>query len=295
VKFSVIIATKDRATLLDGALASLAAQHSAPPMQVIVVDNGSTDDTKAVAEKHGATYVYEPVPNRGAARNRGIASATGEIVLFIDDDVVLPPGFIAAHARAHESTPEPRAVSGPIINVPNAQARPKPGFRNFSNAFFCTCNVSVPTAALTSVGGFDEQFELYGWEDTELGVRLRDSNVGRGFAWDAYLWHIKPPANDTLEAALAKTIEKARMAARFVSKAPTPRAKLATGAYTFNFLRARALAPRISQPFFAGLASGIGVPTPIARFARERLLDSVYADELRAALARESSPLDGHR
>jgi glycosyltransferase involved in cell wall biosynthesis len=289
VKFSVIVATKDRAALLDGALASLAAQHSAPPMQVIVVDNGSTDGTKAVAEKHGATYIYEPVPNRGAARNRGIAAATGEIVLFIDDDVVLPPGFIAAHAHAHETTPHARAVSGPIINVPTPQTRTKPDFRNFSNAFFCTCNVSIPTAALTGVGGFDEQFELYGWEDTELGVRLRAANVGRGFAWDAYLWHIKPPANDTLDAALAKTIEKARMAARFVSKAPTSRAKFATGAYALNLLRARALAPRAAQPFFAGLASAANVPKPIAQFARDRLLDSVYVDELRTALARERS------
>jgi GT2 family glycosyltransferase len=287
VKISVIIATKDRAALLDGALASLAAQHSAPPVEVIVVDNGSTDGTKSVTEKHGAVYIYEAMPNRGAARNRGIGAATGEIILFIDDDVVLPSGFVAAHAHAHEAALAPRAVSGPIINVPSAQSRTKANFRHFSNAFFCTCNVSIPTSALRAVGGFDERFELYGWEDTELGLRLRGNGVGRSFAWDAYLWHIKPPENDTLEAALAKTIEKARMAARFVTKAPTPRAKLATGAYAFNLLRARALAPRAAQPLFAGLASGAGVPGPIARFARDRLLDSVYVDELRAALARD--------
>jgi len=288
MKFSVIIATKDRASLLDGALTSLAAQVNPPELQTIVVDNGSTDATRSIAEKHGATYIFEPIPNRGAARNRGIAAATGAIVLFIDDDVILPPHFLAAHANAHADQIFPRVVAGPIINVPDTQTRPTPAFINYSGAFFCTCNVSVRKSALDSVGGFDEQFDFYGWEDTELGVRLRSFDVGWYFAWDAYLWHIKPPAHDTLDAALAKTIEKARMAARFVRKSPTSRAKLATGAYAFNLLRAKALAPRLAQPLFAGIASSAKVPAALAAFARGRLLDSVYVDEL----ARE---LDNHQ
>ena len=289
MRFSVIIATKDRAALLDGALASLARQEHALDLEVIVVDNGSSDATKAVAERHGVVYVYEPQPNRGKARNRGVAVAAGSVVLFVDDDVVLPPDFLAAHARAHAASRFPLVVSGPIINVPSAQERPTPAIVNYSAAFFCTCNVSVRAASLAAVGGFDEAFELYGWEDTELGVRLRDFDVRRAFAWDAYLWHIKPPELDTLDAALTKTIEKARMAARFVLKAPTQRAKLATGAYRFNLLRAKALAPRFAQPFFAGIATSAGVPSAIANFARGRLLDSVYVDELTTSLAKRDA------
>jgi glycosyltransferase involved in cell wall biosynthesis len=285
VLISIVIATKDRAALLDGALASIAAQANAPERQVIVVDNASTDATPAIARKHGATYLYEPQPNRGKARNRGIAAATGSVVLFIDDDVVLPPHFLAAHAQAHDASLFPLVVSGPILNVPSADERPKPGPANFSNAFFCTCNVSVRKASLDAVGGFDESFDLYGWEDTELGLRLRAFDVRRTFAWDAYLWHIKPPTTETLDAALAKTIEKARMAARFVRKAPTARTKLATGAYAFNLLRAKALAPRAAQPLFAGIASSPNVPPALASFARGLLLDSVYVDELTHALA----------
>ena len=284
MKISVVIATRNRANLLDGALESLRAQLGAPDVEAVVVDNGSSDDTRAVAERHGATYVFEAQPNRAAARNAGIAAATGEIVLFIDDDVVLPPYFVAAHARAHAAEIFPIVVTGPIVNVSSAGLRPVPTFVNASNAYFCTCNASVPRSALESVGGFDESFDKYGWEDTELGVRLRKFDVRRRFVWEAYLWHIKPPETETLEAALAKTIEKARMAAKFVRKDPSRRAKLATGAYAANRLRARVLAPRAVHEWLAGVATSERVPAPLARVARELVLDGVYVDELERAL-----------
>jgi glycosyltransferase involved in cell wall biosynthesis len=287
MKISVIIATKDRAARLDAALASLRLQGTTPETEIVVVDNGSLDETRGVAEKHGARYVHEPVANRGRARNRGVAEATGSLLLFVDDDVIVPAGFIAVHARVHDDSVFPRVVSGPIINVAGPSDRPSPGPANYSGAFFCTCNVSVRKSALEAVGGFDEQFDLYGWEDTELGLRLRAFDVARSFAWDAYLWHIKPPQTESIEAALGRTLEKARMAARFVRKSPTPRAKLATGAYRANLLRAKALAPRSAQPLFAGVATSPNVPPALARFARGRLLDSVYVDELERELGRD--------
>lgn len=283
---SVVIATKDRASYLARAVDSLVAQKGAPPFEVVVVDNGSTDGTRAVADAAAArlalTYVYEAEPNRGAARNRGIARACGETVVFVDDDVWLPEGFLAAHAAAHAAGGA-RAVSGPIINVPSYDARPRPAPANFSRAFFCTCNVSVPRAALAAAGGFDERFRLYGWEDTELGLRLREAGVRRSFAWDAYLYHIKPPAADTLDVAMRRTIEKARMAARLVALAPTARTRLATGAYAFNLARVRAVAPRWALPFYAGLAAQAPL-RPLASLARGLLLDGLYVDELGRAL-----------
>jgi glycosyltransferase involved in cell wall biosynthesis len=286
VKISVVIATKDRAALLDGALASLRAQEHAPELELIVVDNGSSDATPAVARAHGAEYAFVAEPNRGKARNAGIARASGEVVAFVDDDVVVPPHFLAAHAKAHDEEIFPLAVSGPIVNVPDPAHRPKPTAANVSRAFFVTCNVSVRTSSLRAVGGFDEAFDLYGWEDTELGARLRAHGVKRAFAWDAYLWHIKPPTPESLEDALGKAIEKARMAARFVGKMPTARVKLATGAYAPNLVRARVLNPGFLQPFYAGLASSPRVPPLLAQLARGALLDSVYTEELDRQLRR---------
>ena len=265
----MVIATRNRAEPRR-ALKSLRAQTGAATRNDRRRQRLSA--TRAVAERHGVTYLFEG-PNRPLARNAGIAAASGEIVLFVDDDVVLPPYFVAAHARAHAASIFPHVVTGPIINVPAADVRPVPTFRNGSAAYFCTCNVSVPRSSLEAVGGFDEAFDKYGWEDTELGVRLRNFDVRRRFVWEAYLWHIKPPATETLDAALEKTIEKARMAAKFVQKDPSRRAKLATGAYALNRLRARVFSPRVAQAWLAGIATSGRVPRPVAGLARRLVLD----------------------
>jgi glycosyltransferase involved in cell wall biosynthesis len=285
---SIVIATKDRAEYLDRALQSFSHQIGAPTFEVVVVDNGSTDATSQVVERAKASYpfevsyVYEERPNRGAARNRGIAAAQGHLVLFCDDDVYAPAGFLAAHDAAHSLSNF--VVSGPIINVPSYHERPKPALANFSRAFLCTCNASVPRVALDAVGGFDEQFHLYGWEDTELGVRLREHGMRAKFAWDAYIWHIKPPHDVTLESELRKVVERARMAVRFVKKNGSRRVRSATGAYSANLLRAKALEPLL--PWLAGLASAQTGPPALKSLARAQLLDAAYTVELAQALDR---------
>lgn len=286
MSISVVIATKDRAAYLDRALESLGKQIGAPEFEAVIVDNGSSDATAQIVERARAhqpyeiTYVYEERPNRGAARNRGIAAAQGRLVLFCDDDVYAPAGFLASHEAAHAASN--MVVSGPILNVPSYHERPKPALPNYSRAFFCTCNVSVPKAALDAVGGFDEQFHLYGWEDTELGVRLREHGMRGKFDWDAYIWHIKPPQDATLEVELRKVIEKANMAVRFVQKNGNARVRSATGAHPMNLLRAKALEPLL--PLFAGVATDERKPAAVRAIARAQLLDGAYTVELAKAL-----------
>jgi glycosyltransferase involved in cell wall biosynthesis len=288
MRISVVIATKDRAEYLDRALESFGKQIGAPSFEVIVVDNGSADATPQIVEHarsnqaYEITYVFEERPNRGAARNRGIAVAQGHLVLFCDDDIYAPPGFLAAHDAAH--TVSNLVVNGPIINVPTYHERPKPTLANYSRAFFCTCNVSVPKVALDAVGGFDEQFHLYGWEDTELGVRLREHGMRAKFAWDAYIWHIKPPEDVTLESELQKAVEKARMAVRFVAKNGSARVRSATGAHPANLMRANALEKML--PWLAGVAGDERFPPAVRSFARAQLLDGIYTVELKRALDR---------
>ena len=290
MRFSLIIATKDRESYLERALRSLEDQVGAPSFEVIVVDNGSSDGTKAVAAQQSARgaypvhYVYEAEPNRAKARNRGIERAGGYVILFCDDDVRLPPGFIAAHEAAH--TTSNLVVNGPILNVASYDEAPKPSAANYSRAFVCTCNVSIPKHAVDAVGGFDESFDLYGWEDTELGVRLRESGMRWKFAWDAYLWHIKPPSENTLEVETRKALEKAHMAKRFIDKQPTSRARMATGAHGMNVLRGRYLLPDSLLALYAGVATSDNAPAFLRALARSQFLDGMYTRELIRVLDR---------
>lgn len=285
VRFSVVIASKDRADYLDRALASVAEQVNAPPFEVVVVDNGSTDGTATVIEEwhnrapFAVSRVAEPQPNRAKARNRGVEAATGEYLLFCDDDVEVPSGWIAAHDAAHRGAGE-CVVNGPILNVPSYESRPRPSVANYSRAFLCTCNASLSKRVFLAAGGFDEAFDLYGWEDTELGLRLRRSGATWRFDWDAYLWHIKPPSQNTLEDESRKAVEKARMARRFLAKHPSNRARLATGAYPLNELRGRYLLPEWLLALYAGLAGTPGAPAWVKAIARAQFLDGMYTREL---------------
>lgn len=282
----MIIATRDRERYLRDALDSLQAQAGAPEFEVIVVDNGSSDGTRDAVERRGDAppirYVWAPEPNRGRARNRGVDAAGGRYVLFCDDDVVVPAHWIAAHAAAHRGAE--RVVNGPILNVPSNEFRPKPKAANYSRAFLCTCNASVAKDAFVRAGGFDESFDLYGWEDTELGVRLRAAGLQHAFAWDAYLWHIKPPRDNTLAVESRKAVEKARMARRFVTKHPSRRARLATGAHPLNLLRGRYLLPDWLLALYAGVSTSHRAPAWLATLGRTQLLDGIYTRELVRAL-----------
>jgi len=98
---SIIICTRDRADSLVETLRSI-SQVAAPDhcgLELLVVDNGSTDHTRSVVEsavfKNGVIrYVFEPKPGLSVARNRGVKEARGEIIVFTDDDVRVPPNWL---------------------------------------------------------------------------------------------------------------------------------------------------------------------------------------------------------
>ncbi len=284
----MVIATKDRVRYLERALDSLHGQTGAPPFEIVVVDNGSTDGTRDMVARYARRlsalrYVAVPQPNRGKARNSGVRAARGRYLLFCDDDVQLPARWIAAHAAAHERCGE-RIVNGPIVNVRSYADRRKPKPANYSRAFLCTCNASLSRAAFLRAGGFDETFDLYGWEDTELGVRLRLEGLRWKFAWEAYLWHVKPPEENTLAVESRKAVEKARMARRFLAKHPSRQARLATGAHPLNLLRARYLLPEWLLALYAGFSTSARAPSSVSALARSALLDGIYSRELLRAL-----------
>lgn len=121
-EISVIVPTRDRAAWLGRALSAVAAAAFAPDRyEVIVVDNGSSDDTRAVTGRavaaHPAVrirYVLESEPGLLAGRHRGALEARGGILSFIDDDVEVSPGWLAAVSAAF-TDPAVHLVGGPSL------------------------------------------------------------------------------------------------------------------------------------------------------------------------------------
>ncbi len=120
---SVVVCTRNRAGRLGECLAHLSDQVMTGPdgtVEVVVVDNGSTDGTAGLAaawcadDPGGRRLVTEPVAGLSRARNRGIAVARGDVVLFLDDDAVAPRGWVAAHLAAYARDPLVVAVGGPV-------------------------------------------------------------------------------------------------------------------------------------------------------------------------------------
>ncbi|MGY1618341.1 glycosyltransferase [Geodermatophilus sp. SYSU D00691] len=89
---TVVVCTRNRRDALARCLISLAALVPGDPLDVLIVDNGNGDDaTRGLVESYGFRWVHEPEPGLDRARNRGLLEATGEVVLFADDDVYVQP------------------------------------------------------------------------------------------------------------------------------------------------------------------------------------------------------------
>lgn len=126
---SVIIPTRNRARYLADCLQSLLAQDAGPEaFEVIVVDNGSTDDTRSVAEAFAGRLplrcLEASTPGLHVGRHVGMAAAASDLLTFCDDDIVAPPGWISCIARAF-ADPTVAMVGG--NNHPRFEATP-PGW-----------------------------------------------------------------------------------------------------------------------------------------------------------------------
>ncbi len=106
MRFSVLIPTFERAELLGQAIESALAQTH-DNREILVIDDGSGDATGAVAARYLPAVGYLRQENRGkaAALNFALAAATGDVILVLDDDDLLPPTALADHASALEGDP----------------------------------------------------------------------------------------------------------------------------------------------------------------------------------------------
>jgi GT2 family glycosyltransferase len=188
---SIIIPTYNRLPRLLQVLDAIAGQtFQRDAFEVIVVSDGSNDGTDDCLNRLRLplNLTFASQDNRGpaAARNAGIALAKGDILLFIDDDVVPLPELVAEHMRIHRAAGKDLVVIGPMLTPPHhrlgapvrwEQAMLLRQYEAFATNSswptyrqFYTGNASLPARMLKQVGSFDERFRRA--EDIELAFRL---------------------------------------------------------------------------------------------------------------------------
>jgi len=177
---SVVVPAKDRAHLLERSLASVAAQRTAP-VEVLVVDDGSTDDTSGVARRCGATVIRLDVNEGiGRARNHGIRAATGEWIAFLDSDDEWSPGHLErllARAGSHVLVAAPAvSTSGRVLGNPYDHEVPLTSTSVLAPGdLVVTSGAMARRSALLEAGAFRP---LPRAEDLDMWVRLLALGTG---------------------------------------------------------------------------------------------------------------------
>lgn len=238
MRATIQLCTYNRAGLLERVLDACFEQTvPADSYEVVLVNDGSTDETPAVIgrarSRAACAFTVIDQQNSGLAkgRNAGIAASSGERIIFIDDDVLPLPNFVEEHLRSHDAHPL-AIVRGGAINVESFDTLPPPvwSISNYSGNYFWTTNVSVPLKTIRAIGGFNETFAEYGWEDIDVGLRLRFAGVRAVFNKHALAYHYKPrPSASSVRKMIRQAQAQARTAVQLERLHPHWRTALATG------------------------------------------------------------------
>jgi glycosyltransferase involved in cell wall biosynthesis len=183
---TVVVPTRGRAAYLEVTLDSLRRQRTRTAHELLVVDDGATDATPEVAERFGARLVrHGEQRSLNAARNSGIRAAAADLIAFVDDDVLVPPGWLDAVVDGAARHPDAEAFGGPIRarfegRVPRGCGREDPpittldlGPSDVEAEMVWGANFAVRRSAVERVGDFDETLDRGHGDEEEWLMRLR--------------------------------------------------------------------------------------------------------------------------
>jgi glycosyltransferase involved in cell wall biosynthesis len=260
-ELSVLIPTHQRAELLPRVLRAWRDRLSGgPAAEIVVVDDGSTDDTPRVLAQVADTFSGGDVPlrharhaNAGAAvtRNRAIDMARGRVLLFSDDDMVpddpaLPRRHLAAQERLPGAWVSRLVVPDEVAETPfqhywrrklHAGTAQLADGTEMGRSGFWFATLSLPRALLGD-RRFSPAFDGYGWQDLELGYRLWRDGVRARFLREATILHID---RVTFEAAQSKYHRLGQRAWTFARLHPSLDVRIWTGTHPLSRLARRAL------------------------------------------------------
>jgi GT2 family glycosyltransferase len=233
---SIVIPTRARLDYLEVALASIAPQAAAEGAELLVVhDDAPSPAVAAVAERFGAACISHDRPlGLNAARNTGVANSRGELLVFVDDDVEVRPGWLAALLRAAREHPDAQVFTGPIRSRLEGPAgwtrrscgREGPPITSLdlgpedTERVRCAwgANMTVRRCALERVGPFDAALGLYGDEQEWQDRLLASDGSGAGsilYVAAAALDHRRSPADARLRSLARAARARGRASRRY--------------------------------------------------------------------------------
>ncbi|MCU0535149.1 MAG: glycosyltransferase [Hydrococcus sp. Prado102] len=235
--FSVVIPTYNRKPILEKCLKALESQQLTDCItnyEIVLIDDGSTDGTLEWLAERAEEFPHvrcfaQSHQGPAAARNLGVKQAKGDTIVFIDSDLVVTEKFLQAHAEALEQAQKNLGddrifTYGWVINTCNFDDPTAEPYKltDFSAAYFATGNVAIARKWLEEAGLFDTRFQLYGWEDLELGIRLKKLGLKLIKSPTAVGYHWHPPFNlEQIPKLIEKEIQRGRMGVLFYQKHPT--------------------------------------------------------------------------
>ena len=235
---SVVIPTYNRLPILQKCLVALEKQNIVDDKitgyEVVLVDDGSSDRTLDWLAENQASLAHVKIIEQdhqgaAAARNLGIVNAVGDTIIFIDSDLVVTETFLQSHANAlvngQEKLNSDRLFTyGAVINTNNFVNPTAEPYKitDFSAAYFATGNVAIARKWLEEAGLFDTGFQLYGWEDLELGVRLKKLDLKLIKCPEAVGYHWHPAFSlEQIPQMIEQEIQRGKMGVIFYNKHPT--------------------------------------------------------------------------
>lgn len=213
---SIIIPTFNRSEILVKALLSLFAQdYDCKKFEILIVDDGSTDDTKklvsSLKNKNSSfdiKYFYQKNKGPAAARNIAIKESRGEIILILNDDTISASNLVSKHIKFHKKfSNEKYGLLGFVTWSPELtitpfmkwleEGGPQTNYGKLEGNkaewwHFWTCNISLKKSFIQKIGDFDESFPYAAWEDIEYGYRMGLQGLKLVYDQTAIGYHYHP-------------------------------------------------------------------------------------------------------